>query len=387
MSNLLDIYARDPRVRVADLPPSGIQIIEFRNSSIWNFFEKSPKMSLQNGHVVHHLHNFLMASQALRRLSSIGFSGAGFLTVYHLGVAQCLVEHGLLSMDDNKSTILTGVSGGALVSTALACGITPEDGVQVSLDVAKAARQNTLNIYHPGYSLIDAMESVFRDRLLEVTQQSDPDLDRLRGGRLRIGVTDVRVFPPLGYNPRAYRYVDTFTSVHDIVAACVLSSYVPGVTGPLVATGGSNNQAVLRSQERLNELSRKGLVKDAEGQPVEAIKGETTPPVYVDGGFVNVFPVVDEKTLIVTPLSAHFKDYKFICPQNSDSTTTSYYSVNPYSRLAFHSDNVWTLKDMVWSSELLQHRFAQGYDDAKDFLTKNNMLSSVKVSSAGTAQS
>lgn len=313
---------------------------------------------------------------ALRRLSSISFSGAGFLTVYHLGVAQCLLDNGLISLQPSKDApILTGVSGGALVSSALVCGISPERSVEVIMEVASTARQQALNIFHPGYSLIDAVEQ----NLLPLLKEMDDEQfqERLKNGRLRIGLTDGRVFPPLGYNPKAYRYIDTFESVEDIVAACVLSSYVPGVTGPL-SSFSIANRAVQRSQERLMELSKLGVVKDFDGQSIEET-AKTTSPIFMDGGFVNVWPLVDEKTLIVTPLSANFPGLDYICPPCCEDS--NFLTVNPHCRLAVHSDNVSTFQDMIWSSvdDVLHQRFAQGHDNARDFLEKNNLLSSVTV--------
>ena len=194
---------------------------------------------------------------ALRHLSSISFSGAGSLTIYHLGVAQCLIENGILSLDPpndtgrcDATTILTGVSGGALVASALVCGISPERSVEVILEVAAKTRQQIFNIYHPGYSLIDVVEQNLL-KLLNSDMDADQFQERLKGGRLRIGLTDGRVFPPLGHNPEAYRYIDSFQSVEEIVAACVLSSYIPGATGPLLSSS-VMNPAVRRSQPNID---------------------------------------------------------------------------------------------------------------------------------------
>ena len=79
---------------------------------------------------------------AVRRLSSISFSGAGFLTCYHLGVANCLLENGLICLDPphhssaEAPSVMTGVSGGALASSALICGIPPEQCMEAMLKVA-----------------------------------------------------------------------------------------------------------------------------------------------------------------------------------------------------------------------------------------------------------
>ena len=97
-----------------------------------------------------------------RHLSSFGFSGAGFLACYHLGVAQCLVKHGILlqpgrlSSENNiqNSPVLTGVSGGALVAAAVSAGIDLEqDGMNACLEIAKRTRAagGLLDALYPGY--------------------------------------------------------------------------------------------------------------------------------------------------------------------------------------------------------------------------------------------
>ena len=93
-----------------------------------------------------------------RSIPSFGFSGAGFLTCYHFGAADCLLKHGLLlprgllPRDDTTPT-LTGVSGGALVATAVAIGVSPEDGMKATLEIAARTRQagGLLDHLKPGY--------------------------------------------------------------------------------------------------------------------------------------------------------------------------------------------------------------------------------------------
>jgi hypothetical protein len=93
------------------------------------------------------------ATVAARRLvntPSFGFSGAGFLTCYHLGVADCLLKHGLLlsgsssgqkKKNNDNPTMLTGVSGGALVTAVVSMGIPPEEGMTATLEIARRTRQ------------------------------------------------------------------------------------------------------------------------------------------------------------------------------------------------------------------------------------------------------
>jgi predicted acylesterase/phospholipase RssA len=96
------------------------------------------------------------ATVTARRLvtPSFGFSGAGFLTCYHLGVADCLLKHGLLfSKEKNNNVLLTGVSGGALVAATVSMGIPPEEGMTATLEIARRTRQAGGMLDHllPGY--------------------------------------------------------------------------------------------------------------------------------------------------------------------------------------------------------------------------------------------
>jgi len=92
-----------------------------------------------------------ISSRIGQRVSSFGFSGAGFLTCYHLGVAECLLQRGALNLfhedpaNDGRGhnpVIVTGVSGGALVATAISIGIQPTDGMNIMIDVAEHARRS-----------------------------------------------------------------------------------------------------------------------------------------------------------------------------------------------------------------------------------------------------
>jgi hypothetical protein len=310
---------------------------------------------------------------SFRQISSISFSGAGFYTVYHLGVAQCLINNQLLSVKPHKKLsdmpTFTGVSGGALVSATLFCSIPIETSLQAMLEASRKARSFTFNIYQPGYSLIDVAEQSLLNLLKEVEQEQLRE--RLESGRLRIGLTDSRVFPPFRYNPRAYRYIDSFQEVEDIVAACVLSSYVPGATGPLLSSS-IINKAVQNSQLRLTRLSQEGRVKDFYGNSI-AERSKLVAPIFMDGGFVNLWPIIDENTLIVTPLSATFPNHNHICPTTDNS---KYFMVNDYSGLAIDLKNVLTLQGMIWSSmdSELENRFKRGYDDAHTFLEKKGLV-------------
>lgn len=85
---------------------------------------------------------FRATSKISQTIPSFGFSGAGFLTCYHLGAAKCLLEHGLLNLEQNDDPpLLTGVSGGALTVAAIAAGVNPEIGMAATLAAAARTRQ------------------------------------------------------------------------------------------------------------------------------------------------------------------------------------------------------------------------------------------------------
>mmetsp|Transcript_14594 Transcript_14594/g.21516 ORF Transcript_14594/g.21516 Transcript_14594/m.21516 type:complete len:126 (+) Transcript_14594:451-828(+) len=84
---------------------------------------------------------------------------------YHLGVAKCLLDHGILKTGEEQ--IVTGVSGGALVAASLVYGIEPIDSMEEVLKVASSARKNALNIYKPGYSVLDIVELHIKEQFLK----------------------------------------------------------------------------------------------------------------------------------------------------------------------------------------------------------------------------
>jgi hypothetical protein len=355
------------------------------------------------------------AATAVRdHISSFGFSGAGFLACYHLGVAHCLLQQGILPKagsvrrqdddDDRPPVVLAGVSAGALIAAAVSAGVHPDDGMDAVFQVAKRTRQaGRLDALQPGFSLIDVAEEYFSP-LLRQAVQDDPDyfLQRIDHGRLlRIGLTDRRVFPPVGDNPKAFCYVDHYQSIDDVISACTLSSYVPGVTGPAWGSLDERHSAVVRATQHLRGMIAAGSVKQgATGKPIPPLSTmqqhsegvRAGREICWDGGLVNNFPIVDEHTVIVTPLAGNFihdsinpsLDYNL--DESSSSSSTNDKRGSPSSRTLVYNDrvqihlttaNARTVRCMVLSSDdnVLQERFMQGYDNASKFLDNRNLLS------------
>ena len=86
--------------------------------------------------------------------SSIGFSGAGFLTCYHIGAVQCLMDQNYLPsfhhQDDDAMPTLTGVSGGGLIASAISAGVSPDDGMEALLTLCQQNQNQTLDAFTPG---------------------------------------------------------------------------------------------------------------------------------------------------------------------------------------------------------------------------------------------
>ena len=388
-----------------------------------------------------------------RRISSIGFSGAGFLIAYHLGVAACFHDQQLLCLplrDSNGSTStdgsrhhkhnenpphrrrrhvkFTGVSAGSIVAASLLANVDPAtDGMNAVMQISRTTRDRarSLDALQPGFSLIDVVESVLKPLLHNATKD-DPEwfLQRINTqGLLRVGLTDRRVFPPIGYNPNAFLYVDRFRCLDDIVSACILSSYIPGLTGPALGNMALKNHAVTRAAQRVDDMIRDGCVKkgttgetispssppsrqpqsmeqqsqngdhvdsDSRNDLLQSAFGSSTREICWDGGLVNAFPTFDPETIIVSPIAADFRYNPSISPaieyttENSTNRRTTAVSnvvmgkveLNPVVTVYVTAANMANFKSMIISSDddVLQNKFHQGYDNAKEFCIRNSLL-------------
>lgn len=337
-----------------------------------------------------------------------------------------------------------------------------------------------LDALTPGLSLIDQVESPFREELVramggycimdDVTgkitlHDIDPEIfaRRVHPGLLRIGLTDKRgLWPtPVGTLRQrfmdSYCYVDSYRDIEDVIACSMLSSYVPGLTGSLVkddlpaflsgllsndndnkigskkegsASNNSNrNDTTVRAGLRLNEMTNLGMVKHGStGLPVTGIRevesdnnAENNSTLYWDGGIVDVFPTINDHTVVISPLNGLYDPNPSICPlmpdeelcDDSDSTNDNnqkqqqqftsntastqmnnsilFNYLRPYlpstfrhcqkSQLGFNRKNANAALRMMFSSDddELYSRFRGGYDDARRFLNDRGQLSVFSV--------
>lgn len=393
---------------------------------------------------------------------SIGFSGAGFLVSYHLGVVSALTDHGILprqpicytvppshpsgatlathTHDSDTTTgteiVLTGVSAGSIVAASVLAGMDPiAIGMPAVSQVSARVRDAShpiLDTLQPGLSLIDVVDQVFapllRDAVVrdcvgeEEKTNAEAAFVRRANRQLRIGLTDRRVFPPVGYNPAAVLTVDKYRNLDDVWAACILSSYVPGVTGPALGSHAAQNLAVERAMHVMSEMIQHGCVKrgltkerltiDNETEKVYSgsnNKTNTTAFSWMksglgrnreicwDGGLVNAFPVIDKNTLIVSPIAACFHGHASISPAISYGDKQQYPTndrnksephsilepllppsvrVSPLVNVHLTAANITTfLSRMMFSSndDFLERKFRQGYHNATCFVQRTQV--------------
>jgi hypothetical protein len=119
--------------------------------------------------------------------------------------------------------------------------------------------------------------------------------------------------------------VDEYRDIEDIVAACTLSSFVPGVTGPLAWS----LPTISRASKKLKEMLDLGFIKkqrpngeivtvrpssDSKLYPKpENYKGDF-PYSLLDRGLSNAFPVIGKKAVVVTPMFGAFIPNPSISP-------------------------------------------------------------------------
>ena len=326
----------------------------------------------------------LVSKSSSTRFTSISFSGAGFLACYHLGVAECLLRQNIIHITSSSSTqdplIVTGVSGGALVASAVLAGVTPDDGMSAALQISQATRKHRWDALQPGFSLVDEMYTHFQ-QLVKDAVQEDPALFLRRvNGKLRIGLTDRRVFPPVGENPKAYAVVDTYRSVEDVLAAALLSSYIPGVTGPVGGTWDTRHSALPWASRQVNAMIAAGCVKHGiTGHPIPPLPSDlSSREICWDGGLVNAFPIVDEDTLMVAPVAVYFPKHQHTINPAIRNTIDTVRFLRLNECVSFHltRENAIRMRQIVMSSDTatLQARFAEGFDDAQRYLERNNLM-------------
>ncbi|CAN9499383.1 unnamed protein product [Ophioblennius macclurei] len=247
---------------------------------------------------------------------NISFAGCGFLGVYHIGVASCLLEQAPFLVRNARH--IYGASAGALTATALSTDTCLGDVGASIIDVAKEARKRLLGPMHPSFNLVKIMRHLLRKNL-------PPDCHHRANGRLGISLTRVSD----GENVLVF----DFNSKEDVVQACVCSAYIPVYCGIIPPT-------------------------------LQGVR-------YVDGGISDNLPQYELKnTITVSPFSGESD----ICPRDTSTNIHELRFTN--TSIQFTLTNLYRVSRALFPPDpmVLKAMCKHGYKDALQFLKRNGLL-------------
>jgi len=143
---------------------------------------------------------------------AVSFSAAGLLFPYHVGVAEALVEDGVI----REETYFGGCSAGAIVSALYLCGMPWEEQIIFTKRIYEDLREN-------GYWL--RLASCLRSLLDEVLPE---DCHERCSGRMVVALTEWRMLP----RPPRAKLISDFESKEDLLDALIATTYTPLYAGP-----------------------------------------------------------------------------------------------------------------------------------------------------------
>ncbi|XP_076178964.1 brummer isoform X1 [Ptiloglossa arizonensis] len=244
---------------------------------------------------------------------NLSFAGCGFLGIYHVGVAVCFKKYAPHLLLDK----ISGASAGAIAACCLLCDLPLGEITSNVLRVAREARQRTLGPFSPSFNV--------QEILLESLQKFLPNDAHIRvSGKLHISLT--RVYD--GKNV----IVSQFSSREDLLQALLASTFIPLFSGLL--------------PPRFHGIR------------------------YMDGGFSDNLPTLDENTITVSP----FCGESDICPRDISSQLFHVNVANTSIELS--RQNIYRFARILFppNPEILSSMCKQGFDDALRFLHRNNLL-------------
>ncbi|XP_066525832.1 patatin-like phospholipase domain containing 3 isoform X3 [Hoplias malabaricus] len=145
---------------------------------------------------------------------NISFAGCGFLGIYHIGVASCLLEQAPYLI--HRAGRIYGASAGALTASVLTSQACLEKCCEDVIEVAKEARKRNLGPLHPTFNLVKVLRSGLQRDLPE-------DAHTRASGKLCVSLTRVSD----GENV----LVSDFNSKDELIQALVCSCFIPVYCG------------------------------------------------------------------------------------------------------------------------------------------------------------
>ncbi|XP_016065577.1 PREDICTED: patatin-like phospholipase domain-containing protein 5 [Miniopterus natalensis] len=246
---------------------------------------------------------------------SLSFSGAAFLGLYHVGVAQCLRERAPRLLQGARR--FYGSSCGALCAISLILDKSADFCCDQLLGLAKQVEQLSLGIFHPAFAPIEHIKQQLQHIL-------PSNVHILASQRLGVSLTRW----PDGHNV----IITDFASRDEVIQALICSLYFPFYGGVI---------------------------------PPE-FRGER----YFDGALSNNLPFGDcPSTITVSPFSGTMD----ICPQ---STSASMLELNTFNTsFQISTTNIFLIFTCLLAPcpEVLAHHCRQGYLDALRFLERRGL--------------
>ncbi|KAK5867284.1 hypothetical protein PBY51_011790 [Eleginops maclovinus] len=247
---------------------------------------------------------------------NLSFAGCGFLGIYHVGVASCLLEQAPFLVQNARH--IYGASAGALTATTLVTGVCLGEAGAGIIDVAKEARKRFLGPLHPSFNLVKIMRQMMQRNL-------PAGCHHVANGRLGISLTRVTD----GENV----LVSHFNNKEELVQACVCSAYIPVYSGLIPPT-------------------------------LQGVR-------YVDGGISDNLPLYELKnTITVSPFSGESD----ICPRDTSTNIHELRFTN--TSIQFTLTNLYRVSRALFPPDpmVMKAMCKQGYKDGMHFLKRNGLL-------------
>uniref|UniRef100_A0A4W5JZU4 Patatin like phospholipase domain containing 2 n=1 Tax=Hucho hucho TaxID=62062 RepID=A0A4W5JZU4_9TELE len=175
---------------------------------------------------------------------NISFAGCGFLGIYHIGVASCLLEQCPFLVHNARH--IYGASAGALTASALVTGACLGEAGANIIDVAKDARKRFLGPMHPSFNLVKIMRNMLYKTL-------PPDAHHSATGRLGISLTRVTdgenvLVSHFNSKEELVHIGLVVTGIHFIYKKCLLHLYLIYVSvSPSVAFSSLCNSSLVEA--------------------------------------------------------------------------------------------------------------------------------------------
>ena len=196
-----------------------------------------------------------------------------------------------------------------------------------------------------------------------------------------------------------YVYASKYRDLKDVVSAAILSSYIPLGTGPLRPSSSSavhdGNTVVKQSFDTVKEMEKLGFLNNGiTGEPTntnivvgagdagtragdDGNKHDTTLEecYFLDGGLVNMFPIIDKTTITVTPLNCTSSN-PIIAPKALTSDDPYYINMDDQVNMGMNMQNMKLLTKMLRSSDpsYFDEKFREGYDNTHQLLKDEDLL-------------